>query len=87
MVIAVDNVITNNQFHGVAIGPRGSAILEGNLIENNYQEDLTIIPHNQLSSILFPFRSYTPPSRDIPLKPLWLIILCLMTAFDASFGM
>ena len=26
-VIAVDNVITNNQFHGVVIGPRGSAIL------------------------------------------------------------
>jgi hypothetical protein len=29
-VIAVDNVITSNQTHGVAIGPRGSAILEGN---------------------------------------------------------
>ena len=40
MVIAVDNVITNNQFHGVAIGPRGSAILEGNLIENNNQEGI-----------------------------------------------
>jgi hypothetical protein len=39
-VIAVDNVITNNQFHGVAIGPRGSAILEGNLIENNNQEGI-----------------------------------------------
>jgi hypothetical protein len=39
-VIAVDNVITNNQFHGVAIGPRGSAILEGNLIENNNREGI-----------------------------------------------
>jgi parallel beta-helix repeat protein len=39
-VIAVDNVITNNQFHGVAIGPRGSAILERNIIENNNQDGI-----------------------------------------------
>jgi hypothetical protein len=73
-VIAVDNVITNNQFHGVAIGPRGSAILERNLIENN---NITTFPPKLAHIAAYPtsplFTSPNMLKSSICLQPIRFI--------------
>ncbi|CAC5376234.1 STIP1 [Mytilus coruscus] len=40
MVKVEDNVIIDNQFHGIAIGPRGYGVLSRNLIQGNGQEGI-----------------------------------------------
>ena len=39
-LIVEDNVITNNQFHGIAVGPRGFAVIRSNVIQGNGQEGI-----------------------------------------------
>jgi parallel beta-helix repeat protein len=78
-VIAVDNVITGNQTHGVTIGPRGSAILERNIIENNNQDGICCYGSmdNKLAMlycVLFPLQYH---HQNIKLLLLHIVRKCI----------
>ena len=87
---AMNCLIVENQFHGVAIGPRGIGYISGNTIEGNGQEGIwcgelkdgsksvivdNVISHNGLSGLSFDGGSYEVKNNKIFANWLWGLMI------------